>query len=79
MPFTVKALIKVGLNAKQRQFQLREIQLHHAVRNHPTVVSLIGIIESDDCIFLVLEYCPEGDLLINITEYGRYLIKEMIT
>jgi len=29
--------------------------------------------DSADCTFVVIEYCPEGDLFSNITERGRYV------
>ncbi|KAG8525907.1 uncharacterized protein KY384_000669 [Bacidia gigantensis] len=73
VPYAVKALNKVGLDSRSRRFQQREIQLHHEASHHPNVVSLVKIMESEDCTFVVLEFCPEGDLFSNITEEGRYL------
>lgn len=73
IPYAVKALNKVGLDERQRKFQQREIQLHHEASHHPNVVSLVKIMDSYDCTFVVLEFCPEGDLFSNITESGHYL------
>ena len=73
MPYAVKALNKVGLDARARRFQQREIQLHHEASLHRNIVSLVKIMEADDCTYVVLEYCPEGDLFSNITEDGLYL------
>ncbi|KAL8838858.1 MAG: hypothetical protein Q9205_000298 [Flavoplaca limonia] len=73
MPYAVKALNKVGLDERQQKFQQREIQLHHEASHHPNVVSLVKIMDSYDCTFVVLEFCPEGDLFSNITESGHYL------
>ena len=73
IPYAVKALNKVGLDPRARRFQQREIQLHHEASLHPNVVSLVKIMESDDCTFVVLEFCPEGDLFSNITEEGLFL------
>lgn len=73
IPYAVKALNKIGLDPRQRKFQEREIQLHHAASHHPNVVSLVTILDSYDCTFVVLEYCPEGDLFSSITESGLYL------
>ncbi|KAI4242797.1 MAG: hypothetical protein L6R40_003861 [Gallowayella cf. fulva] len=73
IPYAVKALNKIGLDERQRQFQQREIQLHHEASHHPNVVSLVKIMDSYDCTFVVLEFCPEGDLFSNITESGHYL------
>ncbi|KAL8870002.1 MAG: hypothetical protein Q9174_003848 [Haloplaca sp. 1 TL-2023] len=71
--YAVKALNKVGLDPRQRKFQQREIQLHHEASHHPNVVSLVKIMDSHDCTFVVLEFCPEGDLFSSITESGHYL------
>lgn len=71
--YAVKALNKIGLDPRQRSFQQREIQLHHAASHHPNVVSLVKIMDSYDCTFVVLEFCPEGDLFSSITEKGHYL------
>lgn len=73
IPYAVKALNKIGLDERQRKFQQREIQLHHEASHHPNVVSLVKIMDSYDCTFVVLEFCPEGDLFSNITESGHYL------
>ncbi|MCJ1468683.1 hypothetical protein MMC07_007312 [Pseudocyphellaria aurata] len=71
--YAVKALNKIGLDQRQRRFQQREIQLHHEASHHPNVVSLIKIMDSYDCTYVVLEFCPEGDLFSSITESGHYL------
>lgn len=73
VPYAVKALNKTGLDSRQRRFQQREIQLHHEASHHPNVVSLVKIMDSEDCTFVVLEYCPEGDLFTSITEGGYYV------
>ncbi len=73
IPYAVKALNKVGLDARQRKFQQREIRLHHAASQHPNVVSLVKILDEVDCTFVVIEFCPEGDLFSSITERGHYV------
>lgn len=73
IPYAVKALNKTGLDQRQREFQQREIKLHHMASNHPNVVSLVRIMDSVDCTFVVLEYCPDGDLFSNITERGQFV------
>ena len=78
IPYAVKALNKIGLDARQQSFQQREIQLHHAASHHPNVVSLVKIMDSYDCIFVVLEFCPEGDLFASITEKGHYLGNDLM-
>jgi serine/threonine protein kinase len=73
IPYAVKALSKCGLDARQERFQQREIALHLKASGHDNIVSLIQIEETADCTFVVLEYCPEGDLFTNITERGHYV------
>jgi serine/threonine protein kinase len=73
IPYAVKALNKAGLEPRQRKFQQREIRLHHLASQHPNVVSLVRILDSPDCTFVVIEFCPEGDLFTNITERGHFV------
>ncbi|KKY28591.1 putative protein serine threonine kinase [Phaeomoniella chlamydospora] len=73
IPYAVKALPNPGLDARQRRLQQREIRLHHEASQHPNVASLIRILLDQDCTFVVLEYCPEGDLFTNITEKGHFV------
>lgn len=71
--YAVKALNKIGLDARQLKFQQREIKLHHMASQHPNVVSLVRIMDSADCTFVVMEFCPEGDLFSNITDKGNFV------
>lgn len=71
--YAVKALEKAGLDARQRKFQEREIELHYLASQHDSVVSMHKVIDTRDCTFVVLEYCPEGDLFSKITEEGHYV------
>lgn len=71
--YAVKALNNIGLDKRQREFQIREIKLHHQASQHRNVVSLYTVIETHGITFVILEYCPEGDLFLNITEKGRYV------
>lgn len=75
--FAVKTLNKVnddGSPKDQRNlaFQRREIELHWAVSAHPNVVRVLNIIDCPDCLYVVLEYCPDSDLFYNIVVRGRY-------
>lgn len=71
LPCAVKALNKLGLSARQQKFLAREIELHRRASAHPNVVSLLDVLDSPDCTYVVLEYCEEGDLFGNITEHGQ--------
>lgn len=61
------------LERRQVAYQQREINLHYKASAHANVVSLHKIVHDVDCIYVVLEYCPEGDLFLNITERGHYV------
>ncbi|KAK3990995.1 negative regulator of sexual conjugation and meiosis [Cladorrhinum sp. PSN332] len=79
--YAVKCLSKYNvdgspLDRRQVSFQNREIRLHYNASDHPNVVSMHKIIDFPDCIYVILEYCPEGDLFYNITECGRYVGKD---
>jgi len=79
--YAVKCLSKFNgdgspLDRRQVSFQNREIKLHYTASAHPNVVSMLKIIDFPDCIYVILEYCPEGDLFYNITECGRYVGKD---
>ena len=71
--YAVKALPKYGLDARQQKFQKGEIAYHYQASQHPNVVSMTRILDSPECTYVVLEYCPEGDLFSNITEQGRFV------
>ncbi|KAJ4300554.1 Serine/threonine protein kinase [Collariella sp. IMI 366227] len=79
--YAVKCLGKFNpdgtpLDRRQVAFQTREIRLHYHASTHRNVVSILKIIDCLDCIYVVLEYCPEGDLFFNITERGQYVGKD---
>ncbi|KAL4945034.1 hypothetical protein BDV06DRAFT_59062 [Aspergillus oleicola] len=71
--YAVKALNKAGLDPRQLKFQQREIKLHHMASQHPNVVSLVRIMDSVDCTYVVIEFCPEGDLFSSITDKSHFV------
>jgi serine/threonine protein kinase len=78
IPYAVKALNKLGLDSRQRKFQQREIRLHHHASQHPNVVSLVKILDDPDCTYVVIEFCPEGDLFTSITDRGHYVGDDLL-
>jgi serine/threonine protein kinase len=49
------------------------MRLHYEVSDHANIVSLLRIVEEEDRTHVVMDYCPEGDLFMNITERGRFV------
>lgn len=65
--YAVKCLSKLNgdvtlLGSEQLALQTSEIDLHYSASAHPNVVSLLGVIDSTECVYVILKYCPEGDL-----------------
>jgi Protein kinase domain len=76
--YAVKVLNKflpngLPLDLRQQQFQQTEMRLHYQVSAHPNIVSLLRIMDTPQNTYVIMEYCPEGDLFSSITERGRYV------
>ncbi len=74
--YAVKCLSKLTSDRaepKQADNQQREIRLHYLVSAHPNIIPILKIVNDPDCIFIILEYCPGGDLFVNITEHDQYV------
>ncbi|KXN67185.1 kinase-like protein, partial [Conidiobolus coronatus NRRL 28638] len=61
--YAVKTLTKNSL----KQQRCEEITLHHQLGSHPSIVKLEFVIETEDLIYVGLEYCEGGDLYDAIT------------
>ncbi|EKM57995.1 uncharacterized protein PHACADRAFT_251941 [Phanerochaete carnosa HHB-10118-sp] len=59
--------------ARQRQLHIREITLHQLASAHPGVVTLHRVIEDSHFTWIVMDYCPDGDLFTQILHNRRYL------
>ena len=66
--YAVKVLPKLDSSTLVGECQAREIATHKDMSHHPGVVTLHDVIEDDEFIFLVLDYCPGGDLYSAIIE-----------
>lgn len=71
--YAIKSFSKVGIGHWQKKFQVREIMLHSKVQAHPHIVSIVDILDTPDCVYIVMEYCSEGDLFTAITEKHKYV------
>lgn len=72
--YAIKCLDKVSCDDIQRNCQKREASLHATVSHHPSIVTLLEVIdhETDKYLYLVLEHCPDGDLFNMIAMQERY-------
>lgn len=50
---------------------LHEVTLHRSVSDHPNIIKIEGTFAIGNFMFIVMEYCPGGDLLTAI-EDGRF-------
>jgi serine/threonine protein kinase len=64
----LKCLSKRYLTVSQLDLQYEEVTIHKSLGSHPHVVTLHGSFETDDWLFLVLEYCGPVDLYTFITD-----------
>jgi serine/threonine protein kinase len=73
--YAVKCLLHTPTrnSSRQRRLHIQEITLHKRASAHPNVVTLHRVIEEEDCTFIVMDYCPDGDLFGQILHKRRYL------
>ena len=64
----VKILDKRNLSDAAARRVRREIVLHHVVSEHPNVVTMHLAFEDAMFVYLVLDYCPGGDLFARIAD-----------
>ena len=70
--YAMKVLKKAELSeAKQRLHTLTERNILATVK-HPNVVRLKSAFQTKQRLYLVLEYCPGGELFFNLQESGRF-------
>ncbi|KAG8427494.1 Serine/threonine protein kinase [Metarhizium acridum] len=67
------------LDASQLLNYHREIQLHRQASAHPNVVDIHKFLDRPEGIYVVIEYCEEGDLFLNITQRGLYVGNDVLS
>lgn len=58
---------------RQRALHLREVALHRLAGAHPGVVGLHRVLDEGAHTFLIMDYCPDGDLFAQILHRRTYL------
>ncbi|PCH40752.1 kinase-like protein, partial [Wolfiporia cocos MD-104 SS10] len=71
--YAVKCLLKQPEDSEHYRLQQREISYHKAASSLPNVVRLHQVIEDDFYMYLVLDYCPGGDLFSAIIDRGVFI------
>ncbi|KAK9468066.1 kinase-like domain-containing protein, partial [Lipomyces arxii] len=83
VPYAVKALlrdIRTGepLAGTQNDILIRETALLARAQLHPNVIPLQDVIDRPDGLYVVMKFCPEGDLFLNITERKKYVSNDAL-
>ncbi|KAI0372026.1 Pkinase-domain-containing protein [Pilatotrama ljubarskyi] len=72
--YAVKIMEKADPNSRRWRYQQREVAAHMRVHDHPNIVSIHGAYECAYFIYIVLDFCPGGDLfnpMIDRMVYSR--------
>lgn len=70
--YAVKVLRIADDHTVEGQCQSREIVTHKIASEHPNVLTLHQVIEDDPFIYLVMDYCPGGDMYTAIVKRHAY-------
>jgi serine/threonine protein kinase len=70
--YAVKCIHKPSTSSRRGKYLAREIRLHKRMSHDPHIVSLRNVIEDDEFVFLVMDYCPGGDMFTAISERNVY-------
>ncbi|KAI0670139.1 kinase-like domain-containing protein [Trametes maxima] len=68
----VKIVSKSGRTKTQLGTVRREIALQSKVSGHPNIVGLCDAFEDNEYFYIILDFCPGGDLFEHITERKTY-------
>ena len=68
----IKVLRKEGLSPSAAKRVRREVSAHRKMSDHPNVVSMLDAFEDREYVYIVLDYCPGGDLFGKIVDEARY-------
>ncbi|OJT01741.1 Negative regulator of sexual conjugation and meiosis [Trametes pubescens] len=70
--YAVKCVVRAERNSRRYTLQRQEIHFHQILSSHPNVVTLHRVIEDKFYVFLVLDYCPGGDLFTFLSSSRAY-------
>ncbi|RDX57288.1 kinase-like protein [Lentinus brumalis] len=64
----VKIIQKAGRTPKELGVIRREVALHSVVSDHPNIITIHDALDDDDYFYIILDFCPGGDLFYHVTE-----------
>ena len=72
----IKVLHKEALSPSAIKRVRREVSAHREMSDHPNVVSMHDAFEDKENIYIVLDYCPGGDLFGKVVDEKLYFRKD---
>ncbi len=66
--YAVKCLRALEEGTREHCFQIRELDNHNSVSDHPNIITYHKAIFHDDFIYVVLDFCEGGDLFDKILQ-----------
>ena len=76
--YAVKIMEKADPETRRGRFQEREVSTHLSVHDHPNIVSVHGVFECPFFVYIVLEFCPGGDLMDALIDRLLYTRKDAL-
>ncbi|TFK84504.1 kinase-like protein [Polyporus arcularius HHB13444] len=69
----VKIIRKAGRSPKELAIIRREVALHSIVAGHPSIITIHDAIDDDEYFYIMLDYCPGGDLFDHVVDKLTYV------
>ncbi|GJE86684.1 serine/threonine protein kinase-like protein [Phanerochaete sordida] len=77
--YAIKVLRKDTLSSSAAQRVRREVAAHRRMTDHPNVVTLHDSFEDKEFVYIVLNFCPGGDLFGKIVDEKRFFRNDAAT
>lgn len=75
----IKVLCKEDMGSSAARRVRREVAFHHKMSRHPNVVAMHDAFEDADYVYIVLDYCPGGDLFGKVVDEKLYFGRDALT
>ena len=74
----IKVLSKEDMSSSAAKRVRREVAFHHKMSRHPNVVAMHDAFEDEDYVYIVLDYCPGGDLFGKVVDEKLYFRRDAL-